>query len=113
MPTSNCPTLQDYIAGEQCKENLAGVASAVYAFNHIRPHNFAKTCRFNLSRMGCRPIVRQILTDQNYFFYLTLLYPKFQDFELRVDAQNLCIPLILKELFYLTPLLTSCALQHF
>ena len=33
MPTSNCPTLQDYIAGEQCKENLAGVASAVYAFN--------------------------------------------------------------------------------
>lgn len=33
MLTVNCPTLQDYIAGDQCQENLAGVASTVYAFN--------------------------------------------------------------------------------
>lgn len=30
MPT--CPTLQHYTAGDQCTENLAGVASAVYVF---------------------------------------------------------------------------------
>ena len=29
---ANCPTLQHYIAGEQCMENLAGMGEVVYAF---------------------------------------------------------------------------------
>lgn len=32
MPQGNCPTLQNYIAGEQCEENFAGMGSVVYAF---------------------------------------------------------------------------------
>ena len=32
MQQNNCPTLENYIAGDQCMENLAGMGSTVYAF---------------------------------------------------------------------------------
>lgn len=31
-PIVNCPALEDYIAGDQCLENLAGMGEVIYAF---------------------------------------------------------------------------------
>lgn len=39
MPTVNCPSLENHLAGEQCLENLAGMGEVVYAFERNKLKN--------------------------------------------------------------------------